>query len=300
MAIRNLYSKRQKILRGEVPDVLIFDFIPEQLRIQVYHIVTSVLTYDLRDSYFSDVHRTLCYEYGVMSLKKGITGDQEIVFYFLTTGSSLDQTIDVIELMFQLLNEWIRPRLRSKNKRIDSLIDNAISELNERFKEHGIGYSFENNQIIRIDSTFVHVEITRPTISLLHHPKFLGANEEYLNAHDHYRHGKNKECLTDCLKAFESTMKIICKEKGWACQETDPSKKLIQVCFDNGLVPTSMQSQLTSLRSLLESGIPTLRNKLSGHGQGQIPQIVNDETTRYGLNLTGSNIIYLVEISGIK
>jgi hypothetical protein len=44
--------------------------------------------------------------------------------------------------------------------------------------------------------------------------KFDGANEEYLKAHEHYRHRRNKECLTECLteclKAFESTMKIIC------------------------------------------------------------------------------------------
>jgi hypothetical protein len=50
---------------------------------------------------------------------------------------------------------------------------------------------------------------------------------------------------------------------------------------------------------LLESGIPTIRNKLGGHGQGQVPQRVDDEITRYALNLTGTNIIFLVEQSGL-
>ena len=132
------------------------------------------------------------------------------------------------------------------------------------------------------------------------HKKFQGANEEYMKAHENYCHGKNKECLTECLKAFESTMKIICKEKGWTFSETDTAKKLILICFQNGLVPTFTQNQFTSLQNLLESGIPTIRNKLGGHGQGQIPQKVDDGMTRYGLNLTGTNIIFLVEQSGIK
>ncbi len=94
-------------------------------------------------------------------------------------------------------------------------------------------------------------------------------------------------------------MKIICKEKGWSFQQTDTSKKLIQICFQNNLVPTFTQNQFTSLQSLLESGVPAIRNKLGGHGQGQAPQKVDDGMTRYALNLTGANIIFLVEQSGL-
>lgn len=145
----------------------------------------------------------------------------------------------------------------------------------------------------------MHTEITKPTISLLWNKIFKGANEEYLKAHEHYREGRNKECLADCLKAFESTMKIICTEKKWAFNTNDTSKKLIQVCFQNNLIPTFTQNQFTSLQNLLESGIPTIRNKLGGHGQGQTLQKVDDEMTRYALNLTGSNIIFLVEQSNL-
>lgn len=95
-------------------------------------------------------------------------------------------------------------------------------------------------------------------------------------------------------------MKIICKEKNWSFNQSDTAKKLIQICFTNQLVPTFTQNQFTSLQNSLESGIPTIRNKLGGHGQGAIPQKVDDEMTRYILNLTGSNIIFLIEQSGIK
>lgn len=90
---------------------------------------------------------------------------------------------------------------------------NFLSHL-PSYKEHRIGYQFESSQIIRVDSTIIHSEITRPTLSLLWNRKFVGANEEYLQAQEHYRQGRNKECLNKCLKAFESTMKSICNEKG--------------------------------------------------------------------------------------
>ncbi|HEX2898786.1 MAG TPA: hypothetical protein VHS96_03605, partial [Bacteroidia bacterium] len=146
-----------------------------------------------------------------------------------------------------------------------------------------------------------HSEVTLPAIQLLSRPKFHGANLEYLRGHEHYRHGRNSECLVECLKAFESTMKIICQEKGWPFNPNkDTSSKLIAICLSNNLIPSSYQSQFTSLKSLLNDGIPTVRNRTSGHGQGAVPRTVNDDITRYGLNLTGSNIIFLVELSGIN
>ena len=81
-------------------------------------------------------------------------------------------------------------------------------------------------------------------------------------------------------------------EKGWSFDPAkDTASKLIQICFAEQLIPPFMQTHITALKSVLESGIPTVRNKLAGHGQGSAPRDVHDEVTRYGLNLTGSNII---------
>ena len=38
MAIIDLFSKRQKKLRGEIPDVYIYNDIPDSLRVQIVHI----------------------------------------------------------------------------------------------------------------------------------------------------------------------------------------------------------------------------------------------------------------------
>jgi len=120
-----------------------------------------------------------------------------------------------------------------------------------------------------------------------------------MKAHEHYRNGRNKECLNECLKAIESTLKTICKIKNWQYAETDTARKLIQICFTNNLVPTYTQNQFTSLQNLIESGVPTIRNKQGGHGQGQNIINVDDKLTQYALNLTGTNIIFLIKQSGI-
>jgi hypothetical protein len=88
-------------------------------------------------------------------------------------------------------------------------------------------------------------------------------------------------------------MKAICDKRKWPYQPNATAKTLIQVCFDNGLVPQFWQQQLNSLRSLLESGIPTARNKLSGHGQGSTPTVVPDYLVAYILHMTASTLMFL-------
>jgi hypothetical protein len=171
--------------------------------------------------------------------------------------------------------------------------DDAISELNRRFKEHGVGYQFVESEIIRVDSELLHAETVKPALRLLNEINYHGAQQEFLSAYEHYRHGKNKEALNDCLKSFESTMKAICDKRNWAYQPNSTAKPLIQICFDKGLVPSFWQGQLSSLRSMLESSIPTGRNKLSGHGQGTTPTKVPDYLVAYMLHMTASTLVFL-------
>lgn len=57
-----------------------------------------------------------------------------------------------------------------------------------------------------------------------------------------------------------------------------------------------MQSHVSALRSLLESGVPTIRNKLGGHGQGEEIRHVSQHHASYALHLTASNILFLSDM----
>ena len=129
---------------------------------------------------------------------------------------------------------------------------------------------------------------------------YQGANEEFLNAHQHYRHDRYKECLVDALKAFESTLKAICAKRGWETKPPGTAKALINTCFQEGLFPEFLESQMGSIRSLLESGVPTVRNKLGGHGQGTEPVDVPEYFARYALNLAATSILFVAEADQAK
>jgi hypothetical protein len=74
--------------------------------------------------------------------------------------------------------------------------DDAIEELNNRFRESGIGYQFESGEVVRVDSQFIHSDVVKPTLQILgNSQEFAGANDEFLSAHEHYRHQRFKSVL---------------------------------------------------------------------------------------------------------
>ena len=85
------------------------------------------------------------------------------------------------------------------------------------------------------------------------------------------------------------------KTHKWAYKKTDTSKALIKgLCLRRNLIPDFWQQQLASLRSMLESSIPTGRNKLSGHGQGSNTIRIPDYIVAYKLHMTSSTLVFLI------
>ena len=304
MPIFDLFSKRQKKLRGETPDVYVYDELPNPLRVQIVHIwenifrdqgrpcIIRVSSTEIREAYEFIVN-ILYREYGVFSLTetrqhyRNKNYVEELVKFFLQE-EDIEKALDPVELSFRIMAHVAVPNAAEA-------ADNAIEELNARFKEHGVGYQFTNGEIIRVDSELIHSEVVQPALKLLNQEHYAGAQQEFLTAHEHYRRGNAREALNDCLNAFESVMKAICDKRGWSYANNATARPLIQVCFDNELIPSFWQSQYASLRSLLESGVPTGRNNLSGHGQGTTPVLVPDHLVAYMLHMTASAIVFLAE-----
>ncbi len=282
MPIFDIFSKRQKRLRGEMPDVYVYDDLPKPLRVQIVHIWQDTLG----TNHYKFIVDILCREYGVFTLAEADLYDRNYIeefFNFFLQVNDIENALDAVELSFRVIDKY------------SSNCNDAIEELNDRFKEHGVGYQFTNGRIIRIDSEFTHDEIVKPALKLLDQKHYAGAQQEFLKAHEHYRKENAKEALSECLKAFESVMKAICDKRGWSYSNNATAKPLIQACFDNGLIPSFWQSHYSALRNLLESSIPTGRNKLSGHGQGTSPVSVPNHLVAYMLHMTASAIVFLAD-----
>lgn len=304
MSTFDLYSKRQKELRGEVPDVYTYESIPQPLKVQIVHIWRDALGHEseYHNSHvgtyraYKFIVETLCREYGVFSLPGAKDyGDRNYLSElsnFLLQQQDVEKALDAIELSFRYIDGRTRYLDRANaSKRADA----AIDELNARFREHGIGYQFTDGEIIRVDSELLHVEAVKPALAILRSPEYAGAQAEFLKAHEHYRHGRMKEALSECLKSLESVMKAICAKRRWSHDPNATSKTLLQLLFDNGLIPSFWTQHFSALRSTLESGVPTARNKLGGHGQGTQVVRVPEHLVAYVLHMTASSIVFLAE-----
>lgn len=309
MTIFNLFSKRQKALRGDVPDVYTYEEMPENLSIQIVHIWNDALgdasQYDDHygvgrnvSSAYQFITKTLRREYGVFRLPNVGRGNfdyREELIHFFTQEEDIEKKLDAVELAFRLIDKSTRSYDYLRIQEASKVVDERISELNARFKEHGLGYQYLEGEIVRVDSEFIHIEAVKPAVRLLNERDYKGAQQEFLSAYEHYRHGRYKESMNDCLKSFESTMKSICERRGWEYKENSTAKPLIKTCFEHELVPKFWQQSFSSLGSLLESSIPTGRNKLSGHGQGSHATDIPQQLVAYMLHMTASTLVFLAQ-----
>lgn len=307
MPIFDIFSRRKQ----PAPKVLTFDEIPHPLRIQLLSAMDDARI--LIEDRTTPGYRALgteghdCFAEACLILRRelglGILIKQE-----RRSRNLGDDTAFIADEFIKFFQHCETENVLDGVEVVMSLIQNAsrlldhkcnhstvAAEINTRFQQHGVGFQYESGQIIMASNQALHVETTVPALHLLSDPTYQGANEEFLRAHEHFRYGRYHDCLNDCLKAFESTMKIICDRKRWPYKQTDTAKVLIKICLDNGLVATFSQQQLTSVRTLLESGIPTVRNKRSGHGQGVEKNEVPKHLAQYALHLTAATVLLLVE-----
>lgn len=302
MGIYETYTKRlRKREQAGQPDVYQYEELPEPLRVQIIHIWNDGIgtssensrSYPGRMKIWEALHDILSREMGRLSLANTKEPKEAKCKRFLQTAVA-GEALDIIELSVLLMQERATYMV-SYSDIAPVQVEDAIEELNYRFREHGVGYQFVEGEIVRVDSQYIHAEAVKPALSLLNTAGFENASKEFLKAHEHYRKGRSSEAMSEALKAFESTMKYICDENGWSYPEGATSKKLIATVLDNELVPRYMEEHLAGLRQSLESGVPTVRNKNSGHGQGSQDRDIPDYLAAYSLHLAATNIVFLVE-----
>lgn len=298
MAIFDLYSKRKIREERGNGDFYIYDDAPKALRVQIIHFyddayetsergLSQYQNFYLDDEDFEAIVKVLSREYGMLDLVPHCRDNREQLREFIQTCST-ERFLDCVEILCRLINH--NPKLDQKIK------DELHKEINFRFRDMALGYEYVHPMLIRIDSTVLHAEVVKPTIYLLAAEDFYrGAEQELFTAFDHFRKGEHKEAIANCLKSFESAMKSIHEKREWQYSSNDTASKLLSSCFSHGLVPAYMQTHFNSLRSLLESGVPTLRNKTSGHGQGSTPVKVPDYIVSYALHTATANIKLLIE-----
>lgn len=298
-----LYSKRIKDAAGN-PEVYVYDVFPQPFRNQMFYALSDVLDYCERNGLsgaWEALHDDFAREIGVKTLGSFHYTERSNVETYIGKCSDVE-FLDLLDFSFAMLSTIRKIRVPYvSDEDQQEQITGAFVEMNFRFKQHMLGYEFVKDKLVRKDNEFLHKETIKPALKLLYETGFKGAEQEFLDAFEHRRKGENKDAILDALKAFESTMKAICDGMGYAYDPAkSTAKDLIGILESNGFYPTYMNNHMTSLRTSLESGLPTLRNKNAGHGQGATVVNVSDEFTEYALNLAATNIVLLTKIYAAK
>jgi hypothetical protein len=246
MPVYDLFSKRKRRAeKAGTAEVYTYDAIPHPLKVQIVHIWRDAIGVCGRNSHtqansrWNSIHDTMVREKSEFRLTDDDSPDAQCFNWFLWT-TNTDDALDIIDLTFGYIDRGLGELLDYQRESEDIKISaqEAIAELNERFKEHGIGYQYENGEIIRVDSQYVHSEVVKPALSLLSGKPFKKAQEDFLAAHRNHREDKHKESVVAAQRAFESTLKAICTEQGWKFAAGDRATELIKLVREKGMFPT--------------------------------------------------------------
>lgn len=299
----DLFSKRNTAPCKD----LLYDQINETCRLQITNIVFDYFEANHMEPFAGEhfwpaIQKALKDEHGVDSLHreravKALGGRvpawAEIKDYMLKVKDTY-KLLDTIEIVFRAMTNS-EDHFRTHGFPImPGAAKEAVDALNKRLAQHCIGYKFEAGYMIKIDNEVLYSMITKELTVFLSNPEYASINEEYMQAHKHYRAGDYKDCVVNAAKSFESTLKVICAKKGYKYEQEMTASPLVKVLFDNHFLPSYMEKTLSGIRSLLEGGVPVVRNKTAAHGAGALQIEVDEGLAAFALNSAGSNIKFLL------
>lgn len=299
MALFPNFRRRKLEAKQTAQDVFVHDQIPSNVRVQLQMVMASTLEAVCNynnppQNVFAQIVSDMREEkgtYSLVGLSYNVPSQQEFEGWF-SKENSIDYLLSAIEHWW-LYASWVNDQdYKRKSKELEA----GAARLNARLLEAGIGYELVDGQIIEKSSEFIHQEAVLPALHVLAQSRFANANSEFREAFEAYKSNEYEDCLTDCLKAFESVMKVIAADKGWGLADNATAKPLIAALFDNKYVPSYMQSQFAGLRTMLESSVPTTRNKVGGHGKGVEVRVVPKSLAAFQLHQTAAIIVFLAEL----
>jgi hypothetical protein len=248
---------------------------------------------------FKNVHDRLAREYGAGRLGEGSTYEEiclRVLFerYDLWNDNHGDQDfflklrLSLVELLLRSAEEFLKelhktrdlsiissllskrthPDRKSKEEMAIDHFLNSIDELNQRFREAKMPFSYHNGFIQFVEDRFTSENIDEPFWGLLSDTKWKNVDYEMKEAIDSRDAGK-EESITFALKALESTIKIICQEKNWSSGHEKGASNYIDnlVSKQNGRFIEVWESE--AIRHLFTN----LRNPRShGAGSDEMPK----------------------------
>ena len=253
----------------------------------------------IKDRLYKEAHDKLSREYGIGVLGEGRTYEEiclRLIFenYDLWNNRHGDQDyffkmrIGLIELLFRGAEEYLRaehkaidlgmfasilskrtkPKSKSGTERALETFIESVEELNLRFREAKVPFTYHNGFIQLVEDELTQKEVEQPFWNLVSETKWKNVDYEMKEAIDRRDAGK-EDAITYALQALESTIKIISEENGWTTGREKGASNYIDnlVSENNGRFIDVWEAD--AMRHLFT----TLRNPRShGAGSAQRPE----------------------------
>lgn len=286
---KNLFGQKEEI---EKKDYFDYDKIPQETRQKIsfvikengYIIGNRFDIFPERRDDLSNLRYQICKHKGIPNINDEIS-DRDSINSWLIRCSTID--------FLRSIEIFLNIRQNDNTQGSFDRLQQATQEINDIFDIDRIGYEIIESKIIRRDSKYLHKEAIKQTISLLQSHSFKGPLEEFDKALSNYLEKDYKGAISEANKAYESTMKSILTKLGVVYNPSDTASALIKKFYDNDLIFSHTESFTNNLNEILK-GLPTIRNRQGGHGQGLDPQEVDKSYAEFALHLCGSFIVFLI------
>lgn len=308
-----VFSKRERERRGEITDYYIYDDVPTPCRVKLVYFTNELARSlsahlrshswsgtsftDILESFYDTLRYELCKTHGWADLAHTKERDSTKAIPGFLRGCGVEELMDFVEvLLFVYERQWADCQ-RQHYLDPDEVPppEAAQDQLNAILKEHAIGYEAVEGQIVRVDSDFIHREAIREAITLLKAHGFEGPLKEFKNAITERDKGEPRQAIAEANNAFESTMKaVLDKTKVNYNRDKDSASALIQHLIRAGVLSPSLQNFAEHVAGVLRAGLPTLRNRQGGHGQGLDPVSVEPSYVNLAVHLAGTFIVFLI------
>jgi hypothetical protein len=193
------------------------------------------------------------------------------------------QVLDVIELYSEMLGQFGSPEKKH----------GFHTEINRIFAEEASPWRLSDGQFYQVDTEFMalHLETAE---EMLHATGFAGALSELREARNDLTAADYKGSIHNACKAYESAMKTVLGT------ESGSASTLIRKMKEEGYLDDLPGSVRSSVSEGVMMSLPTLRNKLGGHGQGEDVVSVPRHYAEFAVSLAASLLTLCVEMRSAK
>ncbi len=284
------YSKRKAETEREPTTVFEFEQMPETFRVSLAYTLNAAMGLytdpdepkDMTAKFETHVQRELARYHGRTELE---------AYSFLVTMRTEDYLIvlDAIEIALRVLHSGLK-----KNWLDADSYRKVVEQINDLFAEYGLGYQVQETEVLRVDTPALTENAVKPALTLLADPAFAQVEEEFRKAMESHRGNQPGEAIAWANAAFESTMKVVLRERKVPFNDGDTAKPLIaKVVAIPSLIPSHLTNYANNLTEVFQA-LPTARNKAPpAHGAGTNPPKVTRDDASFAVNLAATFIVFL-------